>query len=206
MSRVRPLAAVAPLAAIAAALLLAACSGTQVPQDTFYRVTADGAQAGPAAVSGTLQVMPVVAAGLVAERPILHASATDPGALHQYHYHFWAQTPPEMLQQELVSYLRAAGVAERVVGPRVRTDATLLLNPKLLRFERVTGTEPAGSVVLEVAASHGESGRLAWVETYRATVRAEADTIPAAVRALDAAVDQVYRAVARDLRRQGEGA
>lgn len=198
--------------AIAAAAILAACAAQQppAPDDSFYRLevptpaTLSAAKAPSVALRGVLEVERFAADGLTAGRPIVYSVAGDANRLMEYHYHFWTQAPTVMLQQQVADYLRGAGIADSVVTPEMRVGADHVLTAKILRLERVVGAPSAGPSTgvlrLEFGVRNEKTGRLVHHKTYGAVVAAQAETVFAAVKALNGALAQVLAALAADLK------
>jgi len=88
----------------------------------------------------------------VGQRPLVYAEAGARHALHQYNYHFWADTPPRMAQELTVDMLRAAQVAEPVVTPEVRIRADYELTGKIKLLEHIRGERSSVIVMTPVSA------------------------------------------------------
>jgi ABC-type uncharacterized transport system auxiliary subunit len=182
-------------------LLLAACAQPPVIQDAFYRIQVAPP---PAALekpklSGTLEVPRFSADGLMAGRPIVFSEAADPLRVSAYHYHFWLEPPGVMLRDEMVGYLRAAGVARSVVTPELRVDPDFVLIAKIKRVEQVRGSTPKVVVALEVALNARREDRLLLLKTYQVEKAAADNTVGAAAEALNGAVAAIYAALASDI-------
>ena len=101
------------------ALLLAGCSSTPpIPNDVYYRL-----QLAPPSqrfesprVAGAVVVERPGAASVYASRDLAYSDAPPHLALSHYHYHHWVDPPPQLLQQELVDYLRSANLASSVTA------------------------------------------------------------------------------------------
>jgi ABC-type uncharacterized transport system auxiliary subunit len=183
------------------AVLLAACAQPPVTQDTFYRL-----QVVPPTVAlekpklpGTLEVPRLSADGLAAGRAIVFSEASDPLQVNAYHYHFWLEPPGTMLRDEMVGYLRAAGVARSVVTPELRVGSQFTLIAKIKRFEQVRGATPKVVVALEVALSGGKDDRMLLLKTYQIEKEATDNTVGAAVKALSDAMSAACARIAADL-------
>jgi len=183
------------------AVLLAACAQPPVAQDTFYRL-----QVAPPAVAlatprlpGTLQVPRFAADGLMAGRPLVFSEAADPLKVEAYHYHFWIEPPGVMLRDELVGYLRAAGVARQVVTPELRLEPDFVLSARIRRIEQVRGAAPKVVVVLDVALNSRQEDRLLLLKTYRVETEAADNSVGAAVAALNGAMATVWAGIVTDI-------
>ena len=109
-----------PALVLALSPLLAGCLGSAppVPRDHYYRIVV----AAPAAAKrnllpGVLVVEPLQADGLLRERPLLYSLSGKPHEVQQHDYHYWADAPPRMLQDQMVAYLRRSAIAQSVVSP-----------------------------------------------------------------------------------------
>jgi cholesterol transport system auxiliary component len=187
---------------MAVLLVVAAACGTQspVPADKFYRLAlspAEPAAAGPL-FAGVIEVQRLAGDGLMGGRSIVYSTDAQPNLLKEYHYHFWTEPPIVLLRDQLVTYLRQAGVGTQVVTPSVRAEPDYVLTGKVMRFEKVAGENPRGVVQVELGLRE-TGGKLLLLDTYGAEVAAADDSVPAAVAALNAALGQVCAAFARDL-------
>ena len=182
-------------------LLLAACAQPTVTQDTFYRlrVAPPLATLEKPKLSGALEVPRFSADGLMAGRPIVFSEAADPLQVSAYHYHFWLEPPGVMLRDEMVGYLRAAGVAKSVVTPELRVDPDFMLIVKIKRVEQVRGPSPKVVVALEVALNARKEERLLLLKTYQVEKAAADNTVGAAVEALNGAVAAICAGIASDI-------
>ncbi|MFC1673007.1 ABC-type transport auxiliary lipoprotein family protein [Pseudomonadota bacterium] len=180
---------------------LAACGGggAAIPDDQFFRLNTTAAPASSAVLDGTVEVERFSASGVFSKRPVLYS---EPGsnAVSEYIYHFWTDSPPVLLQAAMVSHLRASGVADRVVTPdlRVRADYTVL--GRVIRMETVRGASPTGVVTLELALRREKDGELLVLGEYSAEIAADGRDIHAAVQAIDAAVNDAFKAFVQDMK------
>lgn len=133
-----------------AALLLPACGGVaRVPDDSFYRLEiAAPAAAGRSSLQGGLIVQSNAAAPLYRDRALLYSEAAAPKRVQRYHYHYWTDSPPRLLQRGLADYLRAAGVAAPVLAAEDGQDARHRLRVDIERFEH---QRAAGGGRVEIA-------------------------------------------------------
>lgn len=148
------------LALLAAAVLLTACAGgARVPEDNFYRldIAAPATRLEVPALAGVLSVQAGATAPIYRDRAFLYSEARTPGQLQRYHYHYWADSPPQLLQRALAEYLRAAGVASAVVTPEDALDARYRLRMDIERFEHVRGRD-GGVVVVAARLTLSERG------------------------------------------------
>jgi ABC-type uncharacterized transport system auxiliary subunit len=171
---------------------LAGCAQAPAPPDRFYRLlpTAPARLAQPA-LPGTLVVGRFVADGLLGQRALVYAEASNPGALLQYHYHFWADPPTALLQAVTVDALRAAGVARAVVTPDLGVDADYVLVGRVRRLEHLLGDAPAVVVSLEMSVVGAGGAEPLLIGDYEVSLPAAGPGVDAAVSAMGDAVSQI---------------
>lgn len=142
------------------AALLGGCGTTaRVPEDNFYRldIATPAARLDAPVLTGVLSVQAGAAAPVYRDRAFLYSEARTPGRLQRYHYHYWTDTPPRLLQRALADHLRAAGVADTVVMPEDGIDARYRLRLDIERFEHVRGHD-SGVVAVAARLNLSESG------------------------------------------------
>jgi ABC-type uncharacterized transport system auxiliary subunit len=183
---------------------LAGCmSQPPVPADRFYRLTAPDptpAAAQPA-FAGTLGVAPLDSDGLHSERALLYVDRQRPLELRRYHYHFWADPPPQLIQSQLLRYLRRAGIAANVVRGDSPPTVDYLVSGRLQRFERIVGKEQVEvAVAMELGVDRGHHGGPGWHASYQATVAAKGRSMYATVQAYNVAFGRICADFLQDLR------
>jgi ABC-type uncharacterized transport system auxiliary subunit len=190
---------------IAALLLLSipltACTQAEIPPDRYYRIVVgkpDVVSARPP-LDGPLEVDRPDADGLLGARPIVYAESARPNELQEYSYDFWTEPPALMLQNELVSYLRAARVADLVVTPGLRVNAAYRLSGRLRRLEHLVGEPTMALVEIEFALRDNQRGRIVLLKTYRAESVPLDATLPAAVDAFGQAFTAIAARLTADL-------
>lgn len=182
-------------------LVLGACAQPVVPTDRFYRldVAEPETQFATPRLKGTLEVDRFVADGLTAGRPIVYSESGRPREVLEYHYHFWTEPPTIMLRDQLVTYLRAAKVADIVVTPEHRVEPDYEIAGKIKRLEQVVGKPPGAVVELELALKRSADGQILILNTYRIEAEAKSGTVGAAVDALNSALGLIYARFINDI-------
>jgi ABC-type uncharacterized transport system auxiliary subunit len=104
-----------------------------------------------------------------------------------------------MLQSELVSYLRAARIADLVVTPGLRVDAAYRLSGRLRRLEQLVGDPTKVLIEIEFAVRDNRHGRIVLLKTYRAESDPVDATLPAAVEAFGKAFTAIAARLTADL-------
>ncbi len=177
---------------VAAALLLG-CIAASSPPDRHF-----GLEAGPPEVvlpapvlPGILVVKRPAADGLTDGRELVYREEIDSRELRKHTYVFWVDPPTRLLQRELVTYLRAAGLAERVVPPEVRIEPDFELTTWVRRLDRIV--DGSGTIVLELEfiLTRTRDRELALSSTYRAERQTGSNDVEAAVAAYGEALGDI---------------
>lgn len=181
--------------------LLAGCgSAPSVPEDSFYRLNprAEQAVADKPVLDGVVEVDRFAASGSIANRPLLFS---EPGssAVSEYHYHFWIEAPPILLQNALVSYLRSANLSKRVVTPEMRVSPDYTIRGRLMRLETVLSEPPVGIAELELSLRRESDGELLVLGEYRAEVPSGPNGVRTDVSAIEKAVDKAFGEFVADI-------
>ena len=183
-------------------VFIAGCAGrTTVPEDHFYQLP----EIGPVMIydSGqidiTIGVDSLRSDGLHGERAILFINTDTPLELHRYHYHHWTDSPPRLIQESLLKYLRKSRLAQNVVRyePGQHMDGTI--EGTLLHFERIIG--PNG-INVEVALDLGyldQKHHLAWHKEYHATAYIKDSALHSSIEGFGTALQQIFDTFAKDL-------
>ena len=131
---------------------LSACGeNPPVPVDHFYQLSLENSAVPPVQLTDkVIYVEGIRADGIYNERALLYSEDTNQHELQQYHYHFWALPPADMLREHLVGYLRQAGSAPMVISD-FRSGTGLGISGKLLAFEkRVIADQVSVRVAVEL--------------------------------------------------------
>ncbi len=183
--------------------VLAGCSQPPVPRDQFYRLGANLPEQafGNPPVSGTLLVNRLRADGLISQRPILFATREQPNRIEQHNYHYWFESPPLMLRDALIDYLRTVKAATDVVSDQDRRDAGCELGGILRRIEHVTtGGEPSVTVIeIEFVLRRNANDAILLHRTYRAEQAAIDLTMVATVNAFDQALSALFQRLVSEM-------
>lgn len=189
------------LLSAASVLALAACAQPPVPTDTFYRLDVpDPVAAGGAPVGGVIEVRPFDPDGLSGERAMVYVEGD--GAVRQYSYHFWVESPTAAIQRELTDHLRATGLFDQVVTPRFRVRPDVEIQGRLARLEQRLDGGGAARVVVEMEIGAQRTGRgldMVVLRTYTVD-RPAADASPgAAAEAARSALREIFDSFTADL-------
>ena len=180
---------------------LAACAQPETPEDRYYRLQTPLTKATAAPVlAGTLQVDRFQVDGLVGRSQIVYVANGKGHELQTYHYHHWTEPPAILLQDQLIAYLRAAGVADHVVSPEMRVDVDYVLTGKVKRLEQVTGTDPKAVAEVEVGIRRVRDGKLMLLRSERAEAPAASAAVGDGVAAMNAAISDVFARIVDGLK------
>ncbi len=189
------------------ALLALGCAAEPVPQDRYYRLASRPDVApGPArpALDATIVVERFAADGLTRDRAIVYSENGSDVEVRRHLYHHWTEPPAELLRDDLVRYLRAAGVARRIVTPELRVPADYEITGHLQRFERVLDAARV-RVRLRLALHDAHSDGLVWSGIYENEAQAEEDSVSAAVHAFNGALESIFARFVKDIIDQARG-
>ena len=186
---------------LCAVLLLGACAQPELPSDNFYRLQASQPQGnGTQLFSGGIEIERFVADGLTASRPIVYSDGDTPTQVREYHYHMWTEPPVVMLRDQLVDYLRKAGVADRIVTPELRGNARYALIGKVKRLEKIVGSRPSAVLELELGLLEDKTGKLIFLDSYKVEQTAASDSVGDSVIALNQGLGEIFARFVADLR------
>lgn len=183
---------------------LAACASPPLPEDHYYRLEIDTPRAAAPAtapLAGSINVERIHMTGIYGERPLLYSSAQAPTELRQYHYHYWADNPARLIQEQLADYLRAARLARDVTATSNSATSDFQLSGTVQRFEqRLDGTNAQAYVALELTLQRTADSHRLFSKTYTADVPTRDNTPLAATQGLSQALAQCFAAFSADLR------
>lgn len=191
-----------PLLLISA--LVSGCFGSAppVPRDHYYRLVLPGPDASARvqeSFPGVIAVEPLEADGLLHERPLLFSDDAMALRVQQHDYHYWTDTPPRMLQDQIVTYLRNSGISRIVVTPEMRVQPDYLVTGKAKRLERlIAGGRPRVVVSLDLTLVRLADSRLVLSDSFSEEAVAADGSVEASVAALNQATARILdRFVAR---------
>jgi ABC-type uncharacterized transport system auxiliary subunit len=183
------------------AVLVLGCAAEPVPQDRYYRLASrPDVASGPdsPALDATVVVERFAADGLTRDRAIVYSEDGSDVEVQRHLYHHWTEPPAELLRDDLVRYLRSSGVARRIVTPELRVPADYEITGHLQRFERVLEAARV-RVRLALTLRDRHTDGLVWSGIYEDEARADGDSVSAAVRAFNRALESVFARFVRDI-------
>jgi ABC-type uncharacterized transport system auxiliary subunit len=194
--------AIRAFALLPALLLLAGCFGAAppVPKEQYFRLVAvTPARGAPeAALPGGIEIVPFTGEGVMSERPLLF-SADGGRKLEQRNYAYWTDAPPQMLRDQLVAYLRQAGVADNVWPSEFRLDTAYVVQGTIRRLEQLVGGQNGAAISLELVLIRKDSDAVMVSRVYTAEKPTSGESIDSAVAALNSGLDEIFAAFAADI-------
>jgi ABC-type uncharacterized transport system auxiliary subunit len=183
------------------AALLSACALAPTPEDAFYRleVSPPANSVEAPILQGTLEVDAFRTDPLTSGRAMLYRNEGTPSRVHRLPYTFWMDAPAAMLQREAAEYLRAAGVALRVVTPSARTNADYALVGTIVRLEQIRSAAPSVVIELELALVERGSRNLLQHGVYSEEVAATKSDVAGTVDAFGRALSSILERFVADL-------
>lgn len=186
------------------AFVVSGCGSTQpVPEDTYYRVevSAGGVSNPEPLLKGGLLVDRLQVDALRSGRAIVYREVDQPLQLHRYHYHFWAEPPARMAQQQLTTYLQKVSAADYVFNTDHVVSHRYRLTGRLVEFDRIIGKAViSSSVELRFVLTRRGDARPLLSRTYRAEIAADGPGMHAFARATQQALGQVLDSLNHDIR------
>jgi len=182
----------APLLFCVALAVFAAvgCQSGPAPRDHFYRMVlpAPTPLAKPS-LAGTLEVDRLRVEAVAQGRRILFRESGGSGEVRQHVYHQWSDPPSVMIQDQMVQYLRASGIADTVVTPVVRVKSDYRVAGRIGHLERSIGGDAARvTVELELALVREVGNELLLIQTYRDERSAAGTDVSSGVKAMEQAL------------------
>jgi len=183
--------------------LMAGCAGrTKVPDDHFYqlpeflptRIFNDHV------INTTIAVAPLRSDGLHGERAILYVNSNRPLELHRYHYHHWTESPPRLIQESLLKYLRQSSLVSNVVRYDPGENIDCMINGTLHHFERIVDADGIKvEVVLELEYSNQDPGKT-WHKEYSVTLPIKNASLHSTIEGFGSALQQIFDTFINDLK------
>lgn len=193
------------LLALLPAFLLSACGvvgkSPPLPEEHYYRLELAAPKPAVSTLKGVVVVEALEAAAIYSRRPIVYSEDAQHLTLQEYHYHFWIDPPPRLLQQALVAYLRQAQPEATVADEAGRALWDYRVSGRVLRFERLReglGWQTAVDIELRVDAA-GERRPLL-VKNYTRNQAVGGESMEATVQAFAKAAAEIFADFLTDLR------
>ena len=181
-------------------IIIASCSNAPpVPTDKFYRLGTPQNVGQLPATEHIIYVGPILTEGLYNERALLHTGESGNTELQQYHYHFWITSPPRLMQDYLVSYLRAAS-SSTMINTEPGAGEKISIFGRLKAFEKIDSEEQSAvNVRLELRVQDTDKAAPILLKEYSAIEKIGGNEVPDAVAGFDRAAAKIYSDFVTDL-------
>ena len=180
-----------PFLVLAVAGSLAACATPEVPKEQYFRlIAAPGDIHAGKPLEGGIEVPPFDADGVMQERPLLF-TADGGHQLEQRNYAYWTNTPPQMLRDQLITYLRAAQLSPQVTPSELRVDAKYVIHGTVRRLEQ-TANPDGGTIEIELALLERDKDDIIVSKVFHVDEKTNSDKIGDAVTALNDGMNKIF--------------
>lgn len=183
-------------------IVIAACGNAPpVPADHFYRLTqsSDGLEKSRI-TDQVIHVGGFTGEGLYNERALLYTNDEHGSELQQYHYHFWITSPPRLLRDHLVEFLRTTESATVIIADS-DTDQGLILSGKIVEFERQERSgEVTANVAIELQLQVAGEDQPRLIKQYRFRESIQGEAMTDVIAGFSLAVEKIYKGFLSDIR------
>ena len=171
-----------------------------VPNDHFYRLTISSASMDKRRLTdGPIYIESFFAEGLYNDRALLFSNDEHASDLQQHHYYYWYTSPPRLLHDYLVQFMRNADVSPLIVDES-GMRGNLRITGKVVEFERrQTTAGTTANVALELRLDNPDGNLPLLLRQYRASVDITGKDMAAVITGFNIAVDRIYREFLEDL-------
>lgn len=184
--------------------ILTGCAGSSgpIPDDQFYRLSGKPLQSDSNKIllNGSLEISRFNAKSLYNERAILYTDKDQPLKLRQYHYHYWADSPAQMVQDSFATIFSRAGLAINVSVSSPRIEYVYSVSGNVLRFERIVGGgDDKALVSLSLALTKRGVGKPLILKTYTQEITSESGSLYSSIEAFNVAMSLISREFVKDV-------
>jgi len=162
---------------------IAGCGGTRPTKYYVLDVPPPPTTQSPTQLPVSLLVARPVASHLYRDDRIVYGSG--PVELGTYEFHRWAQSPADMMQDLLVSYLRASKEYRSVLRPGSNARGDFVVRSYLKSLYEVDNPDFVARFDIHIDVYDPKAGRTVWSGNYSHDEPVGAKTVTAVVEALD---------------------
>lgn len=186
----------AVLVVLAATVLVACGSG---PRAQFYTLTyTPTASSSPGSASSQVGVAAPRASHMLRQDRVVYFTADN--QLNFYESHRWADTPPRLVQSQLIRQLNADGLFGNIVPYRAQKGLDYVLRGRLLAMEEVdTATEIKARFSLELELVRQEDDRIVWTGRHGCEQPVATKSVGAVVDTLNGCLQETMTDLTRSL-------
>ena len=177
--------------------MLAACGGS--PKAQYYTLSSAPAGSGSSgSTSAAVGVAAPRASHMLRQDRVVYFTAEN--ELNFYARHRWADTPPRLVQTQIMKQLNASGLFGNVVAYRAQKGLDYVLRGRLLAMEEVdTATEIGARFSLELELVQEEDGRVVWTGRHSCERPVSVKSVGAVVDTMNGCVQETLGELARSL-------
>lgn len=181
-------------------LALGACGGNApIPDDVFYRLPVAEPNAQAPLTSGAIRVRVLPGSGLYRDRAVLFSQGAD-YEIRRHRYHYWADSPADLVQEALSDYLRASGAAPLVLEA-AGGSAEYEVAGRVTAFERrVSGSSATAHVAIELRMDRTSDENPVLIKEYTEDASAGSGQVSDSVAAFGAATGAIFDRFLEDAR------
>ena len=183
-------------------VMLTACGSTPpVPTDSFYRLTLPSQGIEKQRITnGSIHVGNFIGDGLYNERALLYTEDREGRKIVQHYYHFWITSPPRLLREHMVGFLRESDSAPLVITDSSRGDG-LRISGKVLDFEKqIAGDVTTANVGIELRVDVAGEDLPRFIKQYRLKEPVSGIAVVDTVESINSAVNKIYSEFTADIR------
>jgi ABC-type uncharacterized transport system auxiliary subunit len=163
--------------------VMSGCGGTRPTKYYVLDVPPPPTTQSPTQLPVSLLVARPVASHLYRDDRIVYGSG--PVELGTYEFHRWAQSPADMMQDLLVSYLRASKEYRSVLRPGTNAKGDFVVRSYLKSLYEVDNPDFVARFDIHIDVYDPKAGRTVWSGNYSHDEPVGAKTVTAVVEALD---------------------
>jgi ABC-type uncharacterized transport system auxiliary subunit len=191
MARLEMMSRLRPFLFLTIAASLTACAAPEVPKEQYFRlVAAPGNAHASKSLEGGIEIPPFDADGVMSERPLLF-TADGGQKLEQRNYAYWTNSPPQMLRDQLVTYLRAAQLSSQIVPSELRVDTKYAIHGTVRRLEQ-TANPDGGTIEIELALLNRDKDEIIVSKVFHVDQATGDTNIDPAVTALNTGMNKIF--------------
>ena len=193
-----------PLLCLACVIALGGCFGgspASVPSDHYYRLPQNKpVSVLPAPIiKGTLAIRKFQAHGLYHGRPLLYINSETPLEVHRYHYHHWTESPPQLIQENLLHYFRNKQLADEVTRFQPGRSTDYSVAGRIVQFERVVQNQRISVHVRLELELQSTQQQPVFHREYSAIIDVPDKQLHTTVSRYGTALQQIYEAFTQDI-------
>lgn len=183
-------------------VIVTACGSTPpVPTDSFYRLTLPSQGVEKQRITDRpIHVGNFSGDGLYNERALLYIDDREGRKIVQHHYHYWITSPPRLLREHMVAFLRESDSAPMVITDSSRGDG-LRITGKVLDFEKQSAVDvTTANVSIELRVDVAGEDLPRFIKEYRLKEPVSGTTMNDTVASFNTAVYKIYSEFVADIR------